>query len=399
MSRRLALLAAFPFPLPQGSQVYVAQQARALALAGADVTLLCYGRGAPDAGEIAALQRAGVRLRCAPSALSRTPLAAGPSLRKPLADAALLGTLLKAQRRQRFDAVLAHHVEAACVGFAARSLGGAPVIYVAHTLLAHELPSYAPPRLAKVARRFGRALDRFVARRADASITLSSAAETALRAHGAGPVTRIRPGLDAATPPSAAAVALACARVGLVPGRFTAYAGNLDAYQDLALLAAAAPGEAPVVALTHDPLRSTPPGLRRVHVRDAAQARTLLFGAAAAVVPRRIVGGFPIKLLNYMEAERAIVAFADVAEGFTHDVDAWLLPREAGAAALRAALGTLLARTALSQRLGAAARGLLAARFRPEESAARTLALIDAVLDGQRRSRAGSLALRIPGVS
>ena len=32
--------------------------------------------------------------RCAPAALSRTPLGAGPSLRKPLADAALLATLV-----------------------------------------------------------------------------------------------------------------------------------------------------------------------------------------------------------------------------------------------------------------------------------------------------------------
>ena len=42
---RIALLAAFPFPAPLGSQRYFGEQARALAETGAHVTLFCYASG------------------------------------------------------------------------------------------------------------------------------------------------------------------------------------------------------------------------------------------------------------------------------------------------------------------------------------------------------------------
>ena len=42
---RLAVLGAFPFPLPQGSQVFMREHTRALIEAGAQTTVLTYGRG------------------------------------------------------------------------------------------------------------------------------------------------------------------------------------------------------------------------------------------------------------------------------------------------------------------------------------------------------------------
>jgi glycosyltransferase involved in cell wall biosynthesis len=400
---RLGIVAAFPFPLPQGSQVYVAEQARALSRAGAEVTLLCYGHGQREDGggraTLDALRSAGVSLALAPAALSRTPLGAGPSARKPLADAALLATLLAAERHQRFDAILAHNVEAACVALAARALSGTPVVFVAHTLLGGELPTYAPIRLARAANAVGRQLDRQLARRADAIITLSAAAETALRPMASGPLCRIAPALEPVPPPSPQDVELACRSHGLAQGRFAVYAGNLDAYQDLALLADAARTLRPdeVVVVTHDPRRSAPPGLRGVRTRDTAEARALLFGASLAVVPRRVVGGFPIKLLNYMEAGRAIVGFEGVMDGFTHGVDAWLLPRGAGPDGFAAAIRHLHARPALAAKLGAAARGLLEARFGWSDAAARTLGLVAAVVAAPRAPGLASLALRVRG--
>jgi len=318
---RLAVLAAFPYPLPQGSQVYVGEQARALARGGAEVTLLCYGHGArDDDGALAALRRDGVSLVRAPAVLSRSPLGAGPSLRKPMADAALLATLLAAGWRRPFDAILAHNVEAACIALAARSWTRTPVVYVAHTLFGTELSSYAPVRLGSAASALGRAFDHGVARRADALIALSTAAAEALGAYAAGKVVAIAPALEPEPCPAAEAVENACARAGLSNGRFCVYSGNLDAYQDLTLLAEAARhlASAEVVVVTHDPVRRPPAGLRLVRARDAAEARALVFGAALAVLPRRRVGGFPIKLLNYLEASRAIVAFDGATDGLSH---------------------------------------------------------------------------------
>ena len=79
---RLAVVAAFPFPLAQGSQIFVAEQVRALAAAGARVTLFCYGSGEGEPPE-------GLEIVRVPRRLSPRSLRAGPGLGKPLADAAL----------------------------------------------------------------------------------------------------------------------------------------------------------------------------------------------------------------------------------------------------------------------------------------------------------------------
>ncbi|RIL05485.1 MAG: hypothetical protein DCC71_10275, partial [Proteobacteria bacterium] len=83
----LALVGAFPFPFPQGSQVFFADQARALQDAGARVTLACYGTGEGEPPRDLALVR---------SPLAPRALRSGPSAGKPIADAALAATLLRA---------------------------------------------------------------------------------------------------------------------------------------------------------------------------------------------------------------------------------------------------------------------------------------------------------------
>ncbi len=119
---RVALVGAFPFPIPQGSQVYVAGQRDALQRVGAEPVLLTY-----------------------PDAISRWSRGrSGPSFAKPFADATLLRAFLRAHRRAAFDVALAHNAEAAVVAILARAWIGVPVIYVAHTILRHELSAYAP---------------------------------------------------------------------------------------------------------------------------------------------------------------------------------------------------------------------------------------------------------------
>jgi len=63
----------------------------------------------------------------------------------------------------------------------------------AHTILAHELESYAPLRFAPALRRLGARIDRHLARRADAVIALTRAGERALARHAHGPVLCIPP--------------------------------------------------------------------------------------------------------------------------------------------------------------------------------------------------------------
>jgi len=368
----IALLGAFHYPAPQGSQVYAAEQARALAAAGANVTLLCYGGRALEREPFEVVQTS----RWSAPASHR----AGPRVRKPLADLALLRMLGTEHRRRRFDAVLAHNAEAALVALLARRTLAVPIVYVAHTLFGEELHVYGPRALAGFARSFGRALDRRIARRADGILALSEHARESLAQWSPAPVVLIPPGLEPGTPPAANEVAKACAVADLEPGAFALYSGNLDAYQDIDdLLAAAAHApEVPVVLATHADAPELP-GVRVLANCDTESMRALIFGARVALCPRRSCAGFPIKLLNYMAAGCAIVARQGVGGTLTHGRDAWLVPADAGAAGFAEALRQLYHDADLRVELGTAARRTLETRHAWPPLAAQTLALIETV--------------------
>lgn len=389
---RLALMGAFAFPFPQGSQIFFAEQARALTAAGTRTTLLCYGRGSGDApGDLE---------RIAPPAwLAPRAMGSGPRWTKPVADLALLGTWHAAarragQRQQPFEFLLAHNAEAAIIALMARRTTRVRVVYVAHTLWQHELSAYLPEGLAREAGRAGRQIERSIARRADGIIALSEATQQALSPYARAGVALIPPSFETRPSPDAQAQSQSCLQHGLVPGRYTLYSGNLDRYQELDLLAQAAgqlPDSAgPLVVATHAlPGSEQPtPGsskLLRVRVRDFEEMRHLVHAAGCLVAPRRRAGGFPIKLLNYMEAGRPIVAFAGSAPGLKNGESAWIVsPEDPGsgsenevrsqaARALAHALTRLSTDAELSQRLGAGARRQLENRHPRQRIAAETL--------------------------
>ncbi len=385
MKPRLALVGAFPFPVPQGSQVYFADQARALREQGAEVTLFVHGRGAgplpPDLNVVAA-----------PAALSPRRLRAGPSLLKPLADAALARRLTAEARRRPFDALLAHNAEAALLCLAARARIGTPVVYVAHALWRHELPAYGPAPAAGLLARGGAALDRSLAQRCDAILTLCASARDALEPLARGPVALIPPGLTPQPPPEPELSRAVCARHGLEPGRFALYAGNLDAYQSLPVLAAAARHASgiPFVVATHDARGAAPAPLRIVETGSSDEVRALTWASGVCLLPRAIPGGFPIKLLNYMEAGRPIVATGSVADGFEDGRNALLLADGAEALAWAEAVTRVMNDAALARHLGAEAKALLLRRHAWPVLAQATLDLAATARRAAPRSSAGA---------
>lgn len=351
---RLALVLAAPFPTLQGSQHYVKEQARALMQAGADVTLFTYGTG--DGRQLEDLKVVTV-----PSSLSPRSLRSGLHAIKPIADVALGMRLLQEHRRRPFDAVLAHNAEAAAIALAVRRSLRRPVVYVAHTLWEEELVSYLPRAASGTARALGRRIDRNLAARADAVIVLSRAAETRLAAFSAGNMLRVAPSHTLAPTPDAAEIEAACKTFGLKRDGFVLYPGNLDRYQNLALLDAAAEhfDLAPIVAGVHDPRGPLLPNLQTLAIDDAETLRRLIFAARLVVIPRRAQGGFPIKALQAMEAQRPIVALEGVVDLLSHDESAWLLPQGADGRDLAAALRGLWKDPDLRARLGAGAYAAL----------------------------------------
>jgi glycosyltransferase involved in cell wall biosynthesis len=177
-------------------------------------------------------------------------------------------------------------------------------------------------------------------------------------------------------------VASACARHRLAPDGFALYAGNLDRYQALGVLDAAAAREPglPIVVATHDARGARFRHLRLIEVRSVEEMRGLVHGAALALLPRQSLGGFPIKLLHAMQAGSAIVARRGVADTLVHGESAWLLADDAGAADFAAAIRALAADPALRARLGSAARSALARHHAWPARAEQTLALVRAAV-------------------
>jgi len=359
---RIAMVAACPFPSPRGSQVLIRELAQALARRGHAVHVVTY----PHGESIVPLRGIFVH-RIRPHRFATDP---GIGWRRVILDAYLALMLYRVVRRERIHVIHAHNYEGPLIGFLIRWLTGVPVVYHSHNALGDELAYYFTPGWRRsVARWFGRVLDRQVPRRADFSVALTPELEGFLRAWGVA-ANRV-----ALVPPGAPMLLHGNAECGADPfaGRFVVmYTGNLDPYQGLEVLLRGfvafqqGVSRSLLVIVTHEANWSERVGRRlqslvqegRVQVLVVpafAAVRRLLVRADALVCPRSSWSGFPIKLLNYLAAGRAVVAAEGSAKGIV-DGQTGLVFRDGDAQELALALRRLALDPALRARLGQAAR-------------------------------------------
>jgi len=319
---RVLELAACPYPLHQGSQVYLRGTALALARAGHDVSILAYGYGEGDADPE-------VRLLRGPALPGYRRTRAGPDPVKPLLDLALAARASAVP----CDVVHAHNYEALGAALLARARTGTPVVYAAHTLLGEELPSYLA-RGRRLAGAAGALVDATLPRQADAAIALSRRGAERLRALGCRRVWHIPPGIH---PEDVAGV-----EPLRVDGRPTlVYAGNPDRYQDLHILFGAM-RLLPDVRLLLVSGASWDGwdigGATVVPARSWSEVRRWIAGADVAAQPRALCAGFPLKLLNYLALGVPAVVAEGSAQGLPGEVVVRNLDVEAFAAGVRAAM-------------------------------------------------------------
>lgn len=335
---RIALVIAGPFPALRGSQVLVRHLAHGLEARGHAVVLVTYGR----------------RLRDRP----------GLHPARPLLDVALLVRLLRVVRRERIDVIHAHNYEAAIAGLVVARLTGRPLVYHGHSALAEELPTYGRSRRVRsVLAWLGGMLDAHVPRRADFCIAVTD--ELGARLRAAGVATN---GLACIAPTGMPAEVHAYA-AGEGDGALVCYAGNLDGYQNLAFLAEsfarvrASLPDARLVLVTHEggraaAARHLAAGFEIVEAESYAAMQVRLAAAQVAVCPRTEGSGFPMKLLNYMAAGKAIVACRGSAKGLVDGETACVVP-DGDAAAFAGAITALLGDPVERARLGGAARAAI----------------------------------------
>jgi glycosyltransferase involved in cell wall biosynthesis len=340
---RVALVIAGPYPAFRGSQVLVQHLANGLSERGHGVEVVTYGRWLA--------QRPGLHP-------ARVAL-----------DAMLLGRLFRVVRGRAIDVIHAHNYEAAIAGLIVARATGRPLVYHGHSALAEELPTYArraiPRRLLA---RLGRALDAQVPRRADFCIAVSEELGARLLRGG------VTGDEIACISPVGAPEEVGASEPTAPPedGALVCYAGNLDGYQNLDFLSEsfrrvrAWVPRARLVLLTHEggraeAARHATEGIEVVQARSYDEVRERLAAAHVAVCPRTERSGFPMKLLNYMAAGKAIVASRGSAKGLCDGVTGRIVP-DGDAAAFAEAIVELLRDGAQRERLGAAARQAVESR-------------------------------------
>lgn len=309
-------VAAMPFPSVQGTQAAVRAMMDAEHAAGRAPALLTYAHAGYELSTPWPIHRV--------ADVSRDrSLRSGPSLRKLVSDAQLVVAARRIAREQRPGLVVAHHVEAAAAVLAARAR---PFVFVAHTALGPELPTYFPERarslgalapltsLTSLASRAGDALDVALARRADAVLAVSPRLAERLAA-ASGRDVRYAPVPWAVPPPiEAGERSKARARFGFAPlDPVLLYAGNLDAYQGVERLARAFAivrsrrADARLLVATASPHDALERALWSLGCADRAtfapladepDRRVVHAAADAACVTREVEGGLPIKLLD-----------------------------------------------------------------------------------------------------
>jgi len=342
--RRLHIVqaAAFPFPSPQGSQVYVRGMARALARRGHRVTVACYAHGVGEVDPDYDVVRT-------PHIPGYDNLRAGPDFVKPVLDAALAWRLARIEA----DIVHAHNYEAPLSAALARLRTRTPIVYCAHNTMGEELHTYFHGRLKRVmARRVGQALDLTVPRLADHAIAIHQGAIPVLEGLGCSRVSCVPPGVD---PEDVAPVQPA----DLGSGPWVVYAGNPDVYQDLDVLMEAMrllDGRVGLLMVSASPLdhwaRHGLPRARFVVTQSYDEVRRWMAAATVAALPRTTCTGYPIKLLNYLGMGLATVA----AEGSARPLPGVVTVPDHDAAAMAREIEALVRHPEHRQRLGEAAR-------------------------------------------
>jgi glycosyltransferase involved in cell wall biosynthesis len=285
--------------------------------------------------------------------------------RVPL-DVALGGALWRLVRRHAIDVVHAHNYEAGLVAMVVGWVTGVPFVFHGHSAMAEEMPLYVRRAgAARTMRRLGRLLDTTVPRAAAACLAVTDELARRLRAHGATRVESLPPVLAMTDRPPPA-------EGGEVRRPTVCYAGNLDAYQNLEMLLSAffqvrvRVPDAQLVLVCHpDAVRAAevlarpglPPAVEIVHAASYEEVSAWLGRAHVLVLPRSESTGFPMKLLNYMAAGKAIVVAAGSAKGL-RDGESARVVADHDRDGFARAIGDLLLNEDERRRLGGAARRL-----------------------------------------
>jgi len=395
--RRLAIVAACPFPYPRGTPIRIHRKAQTLARRGHDVHVATYHLGDDVRDEPFHTHRI-------PRVPTYTRTEAGPSWQKLLlCDPLLVRALRRVIREQRVELIHAHHYEGVLAALLARRRRPIPVVFDVHVLLTAELHYYGMGMIRTMKQKVARAFDDRIPRRADHMVTVTDEIRQKLiERHGVDPsrVTAVingtelehfdvprRPATDAGAP------------------KRILFTGNLATYQGVDLMLDAfarvrrTRRDAVLRIVTGSSFTPYEGKAKELGVRDAIEVveggfKELpdeLAQANVALNPRVEGDGIAMKMLNYMAAGVPVVSF-DATAKVLKDGDFGEIVADRDTQAFAAAIGRLLDDPDQAERKGAHAKAYAKVHLSWDRVAEQCEAIYDALLERPAPAHASEAA-------
>jgi glycosyltransferase involved in cell wall biosynthesis len=378
---RILMIAPEPFFEPRGTPFSEYHRIRALLELGHTVDLVTYPFGRD-------VSMPGLRVfRCLRPPFVRD-IGIGPSWRKLPLDVFVAFTTIRRALGGRYDAVHSHE-EGSWFGVAIAALLGVPHLYDMHSSLPQQLQNFAYSRSRLLTSVFKR-LERFVVRRSRVVIVICPQLEDVVREIDPSiPAVLIEnaPGAaDAGSPPSGAHVRTELKIPDATP--VVLYTGTFEAYQGLDLLfasmrsvVAAMPNARLVLAGGRpeqiESARRTAASLGITGAlifagqRPAEEIPSFLDAADVLVSPRSLGTNTPLKIYQYLQSGKPIVATRLLTHTQVLDDDVAFLT-DATPDAFGAAILAALSDREHARRVGARARHLADTKYSYEAYLART---------------------------
>lgn len=342
MSLRLALVAGCPYPVPQGSQVFIKENALALRKMGNDVHLIVYGYGTGPTNE-------DINIHRTPNLVNYRNTASGPSIKKAILDLIMTKTVREVCRTYQIQVLFAHNYEGLLIALLS---GFRPIIYHAHNAMSDELPYYFN-RFTNTIRSLGKILDKTLPQKADYVVVPHEklAAHLILRGCKKSKVRVIPPPIDVSNFP--------ISKINREKVPPILYTGNLDKYQNLDLLFRAFKKvkkeikEARLIIGTYHEIQIEDAEV--VSVKNFDSLRKLLSEDSIMAIPRISWSGYPVKMLNAMASGKPIVCCKGSAYGITSGENGIIVPNN-DENEFAKALITLIKEPELREKLGKKAR-------------------------------------------
>lgn len=324
----ILMVAACPFPANHGSPASIREMSETLSLLGHSVHVVTYPMGHDIPVGNITIHRVGM-------AFSKKKVTVGPTYYKLLLDLFLVIKACKLIKHEGIDIIHAHNYEGAIVGYIAKKITGKPMLYNAVNNMISELPMYNFIKPKKLAVIISNLLDYLVPRAGDHITAVSEDLYKFLVNKGipSNRITIVPAGVNLEMfenkDPD-----LMRARYNIGKRPLIVYTGTLDIFQRIDLLL-----KAMRIVIDNIPNAVLLIVGNIINTSDLAQHKKLaaeigldknviftdevpleeipyfLASADVAVLSRPYCPGFPVKLLNYMAAGKAIVTFEGSAKG------------------------------------------------------------------------------------